>query len=83
MPDLKVAGFTGAPFWIEGRNSPCVGATFLNVTIVDQHQVAGGSPPVINFMGDVEGMSGEIIVDSPHCKDEGVPAGNSLVVRCK
>jgi hypothetical protein len=39
--------------WIEGRNAPCHGASFENVTVVDS------APRIaVVFMADVKDMSG-------------------------
>jgi hypothetical protein len=67
-----------APIWIEGRNSPCDGATFTNVTVIDSRATA----PVA-FMGVVRNMAGNINVKNPHCSGpESPPPGNSLVIAC-
>ena len=65
------------PVWIEGKNAPCEGSSFDNVTVVDQQK-----RPAVAFMADVEQMSGEIDVINTHCVNQTVPAGNSLVIAC-
>lgn len=77
-----VADFKGPPFWIEGMNHPCVGATFRNVTLIDKVQPSGSTPNV-HFTGDVRNMAGEIVVDSPNCVKEEAPPGNSVLITCK
>ncbi len=65
------------PVWIEGRNAPCEGSSFHNVTVVDQLK-----RPAVVFMADVEQMTGEIDVINRHCINQTVPVGNSLVIAC-
>ena len=72
-----VATVSEHPMWIEGRNSPCDGAAFRNVTIVDDQK----RTPV-NFMADVEHMSGAIGVRSPQCAAETAPPGNTVLISC-
>ena len=65
--------------WIEGRNAPCDGASFRNVTVVDALPRAA-----VAFMADVQDMTGEISVHNPHCKPQTAPQGkgNSLLISC-
>lgn len=65
------------PFWIEGKNAPCDGASFRNVTIVDELK-----RPAVSFMADVEQMSGKVEVVNARCMHQTAPAGNSLVIAC-
>jgi hypothetical protein len=77
----------GHPIWLEGREAPCDGASFDNVTVVDEKQARTG----VVFTADVEDMAGEIVVHNPlccdggvwHCQPQSVPKGNSLhIVSC-
>ena len=69
------------PLWIEGRNAPCDGAIFDNVSVVDRSATVVPRTAV-KFMADVRNMVGEIGVQSPHCQPQVAPAGNSLLIRC-
>jgi len=72
-----VAATGGQPLWIEGRNAPCHGTTFTNVTVIDDRDRAA-----VLFMADVEGMAGTITVHRPGCTEEAAPPGNTLVISC-
>jgi hypothetical protein len=72
-----VATAQGAPLWFEGKNAPCHGATFKNVTLIDDRE-----RPAVNFMADVQGMAGTIAVKRPGCTKEVAPPGNTLVISC-
>lgn len=74
----NVAGMGENPIWIEGRNAPCVGAVFQNVTVYDKKP-----RDAVNFMADVEHMEGEIMVDNPQCAKEVSPPNNDLQITCK